>query len=161
MITSQNGIDLIKSFEKCLLTAYNDGANIWTVGWGATTYQDSKKVCPGDTVTQQQADELFLYHLRAKEAVVNRLLKVPLLQQEYDAYASFVYNTGGMYKDKSGKYVPYNIISYKGLGRSNQLIYTAWLNSAVTAGGVKMGGLVKRRLAEAEMFLNGKLMLHS
>lgn len=160
MITSQQGIDLIKSFESCRLTAYNDGANIWTIGWGATTYQDGKKVRPGDIVTQDQADDLFLWHLKSKEAVVNKLL-TGLRQFEYDAYTSFVYNTGGYYRGKAGIFHPYNIISFKVFGRSNQFIYTNWLNTAVTAGGVKMNGLVKRRLSEAEMFLNGKLILHT
>ena len=36
MITSQNGINLIKEFEGCRLTAYKCPAGVWTIGIGHT-----------------------------------------------------------------------------------------------------------------------------
>ena len=36
MKTSQTGIDLIKQFEGCVLTAYKCPAGVWTIGYGHT-----------------------------------------------------------------------------------------------------------------------------
>ena len=49
------GIKLIKSFEGCVLSAYKCPAEIWTIGWGHT-----KDVYEGMTITQEEADSLFL-----------------------------------------------------------------------------------------------------
>ena len=35
-VTSQQGIDRIKKFESCRLTAYQDAAGVWTIGYGHT-----------------------------------------------------------------------------------------------------------------------------
>lgn len=35
--TSQAGVNLIKSFEGCRLTAYQDSAGVWTIGYGHTS----------------------------------------------------------------------------------------------------------------------------
>jgi lysozyme len=60
MRTSQNGIDFIKSFEKCKLEAYrNDPKEPWTIGWGNTFYEDLAAVRRGDKITQSRADSLF------------------------------------------------------------------------------------------------------
>ena len=33
---SKKGIDLIKKFEGCHLTAYRDEVGVWTIGYGVT-----------------------------------------------------------------------------------------------------------------------------
>ena len=38
---NEKGINLIKEFEKCILTAYQDDVGIWTIGYGTTSADKS------------------------------------------------------------------------------------------------------------------------
>jgi lysozyme len=60
MKTSQVGVDLIKSFEGCKLTAYKCSAGVNTIGFGNTYYTNGNKVKIGDKITQDEANKLFL-----------------------------------------------------------------------------------------------------
>ena len=51
MVTGQAGIDLIKQFEGCRLTAYRCPAGVWTIGYGHTA-----GVRQGQTITAAQAE---------------------------------------------------------------------------------------------------------
>jgi lysozyme len=95
MKLSNQGIKLIKSFEGLRLSAYRDVAGIWTIGYGSTRYHDGKPVKPGDKLAdEQQADALFNNTLGQYEDAVNKYVKVPLTQSQFDALVSFTYNEG-------------------------------------------------------------------
>ncbi len=95
MKLSEQGINLIKSFEGLRLSAYRDVAGIWTIGYGSTRYHDGKPVKPGDKLAdEQQADALFSNTLSQYEDAVNQDVKVPLTQSQFDALVSFTYNEG-------------------------------------------------------------------
>jgi GH24 family phage-related lysozyme (muramidase) len=47
-------LSIIKEFEGCELTAYQDIVGVWTIGWGTT-----EGVTPGMTITQLQADQFL------------------------------------------------------------------------------------------------------
>jgi hypothetical protein len=51
---NQTGLNLIKDFEGCVLTAYDDGVGVLTIGYGHT-----QGVTWGQTITQAQAEELL------------------------------------------------------------------------------------------------------
>ena len=88
--TSQDGIDLIKSFEGLELTSYIDAVGILTVGYGHT----GSDVYSGQVITEQQAEDLLRTDLkRFEKDVVNIILPV-LTQHEFDAIVSFTYNVG-------------------------------------------------------------------
>ena len=91
---NEDSKNLIKFFESCALTAYQCPAKVWTIGWGATKYNDGTKVKPGDKITQKQADELFEALLTEFEAGVKKLIKVPLSENQLGAVVSFAYNCG-------------------------------------------------------------------
>ena len=134
MITSQNGIDLIKKFEGCKLTAYKCPAGVWTIGYGHTS-----GVKEGQTITQQQADNFLILDLKVFENHVNNL-KLPLNQAQFDALVSFTYNCGPsnlktLVKNRSLEQIAEALLLYN------------------KAGGVTLQGLVKRRKAERELFL--------
>ena len=60
------GIELIKRFEGCHLKAYPDplsGGKPYTICWGSTKKKDGSPFVLGETITQQEADELFMYQL--------------------------------------------------------------------------------------------------
>ena len=58
MKVNAEGYALIKRFEGCRLKAYKCPANVWTIGFGNTFYENGEKVKEGDVITQQRADEL-------------------------------------------------------------------------------------------------------
>lgn len=151
MTTSQAGIDLIRSFEGCRLTAYQDSAGIWTIGIGATFYPGGDKVKKGDTITQQQADDMLRDMLPEFEKKVLARVKRPLKQNEFDAAVSFCYNAGTGYRDKNGKYHDFDL--WQNINIQDKDIKTYWENLAVTAGGKKLNGLVRRRAAEVAMYI--------
>ena len=64
--TSQAGIDLIKSFEDCRLTAYQDSVGVWTIGYGHTN-----GVYAWMTITQAQAEEFLRSELKTADNAVN------------------------------------------------------------------------------------------
>ncbi|MCM1089136.1 MAG: lysozyme, partial [Muribaculaceae bacterium] len=82
--TGQAGLDLIKKFEGCRLTAYKCPAGIWTIGYGHTG-----GVQTGQTITQAQADDLLKKDLAKFEANVNKYSKYGWRQNEFDALVSF------------------------------------------------------------------------
>ena len=82
-VTSQQGIDRIKKFESCRLTAYQDAAGVWTIGYGHTG-----SVYAGMQISQEKAD------LKRFEAAVNRYVTGALTQGRFDALVSFTFNVG-------------------------------------------------------------------
>jgi lysozyme len=141
MKTGQRGVELITFFEGCKLKAYQDSVGIWTIGVGHT----GPDVCRGETVTQDEADELLHGDLLHAEDAVNRLVKVPIGQNEFDALVSFTFNLG------EG-----NLKSSTLLRLLNQMRYQEAADQFPRwnkAGGVVLAGLTKRREAEKRLFL--------
>lgn len=134
MKTSQNGINLIKRFEGCKLTAYKCPAGVWTIAYGHTA-----GVYSGMKITQQQADEFLKQDLVVYENHVNNLNR-PFNQNEFDALVSFCYNCGAGSLQTLCK------------NRTNAQIADALLLYNKGAGKV-LQGLVNRRKAERELFL--------
>jgi len=88
------GANLIKSYERCRLTAYALGDGKWTIGWGNTFYEDGTEVKEGDVITQERADELFASVVKQFEDQVNNDVTQPLTQNQFNALVSFTYNLG-------------------------------------------------------------------
>lgn len=143
MKTSQNGIDLIKSFEGCKLTAYKCSAGVNTIGFGNTYYTNGNKVKLGDKITQAEADKLFLDLLPKYEKTVLNNIKVPLTQNQFDALVSFCWNCGSsktLFKMINEKFIEMNIVGF-------------WTSHYIMGGGKILNGLVRRRKAEATLFV--------
>ena len=139
MKTSENGIELIKKFEGCKLTAYRDPVGVLTIGYGHTG--DVKE---GQKITQKKADDLLKKDLDKFETGVNLLIlaKYRFSQNEFDALVSFAYNLGlGNLKKLTGN------------GKRNKGQIADAIPLYNKAGGKVLSGLVKRRKAEQELFL--------
>lgn len=80
MQTSEKGIALIKEFEGCRLTAYQDSVGVWTIGYGWTQPVDGKPIRAGMTIKQETAERLLKTGLVSYESDVSRLVKVGLTQ---------------------------------------------------------------------------------
>lgn len=92
MRTSQNGIDLIKSFEGCRLTAYRDSVGVLTIGYGHTA-----GVKAGQTITQVQAESFLKDDLAKSEKKVADYDGVyHWNQNQFDALVSFAFNIGSI-----------------------------------------------------------------
>jgi lysozyme len=75
--------------------AYNDGAGIATVGYGATRREDGTPVQMGDTTTPERALRKLSADADEAAQAVARCAPVPMYQHEFDVYSSFVVNVGG------------------------------------------------------------------
>lgn len=134
MVISQRGIDLIKEFEGCRLTAYKDAVGVWTIAYGHT-----KNVKQGMKITQEQAEELLKKDLAEYEAKVEKYDKYNWNQNQFDALVSFAYNIGSIDQLTSNGRRSIKTISEKILEYNK-------------AGGKTLEGLVRRRKAEKELF---------
>ena len=141
MKTSENGINLIKNFEGCKLTAYLCPAYVWTIGYGHT----GSDVASGMVITKEKAEELLKQDLIVHENNVNRLVKVPITQNQFDALVSFEYNVGYAAFASSTMLKMINKGDFK--GASKQFDLWVYANHKVLL------GLVRRRNAEKELFL--------
>lgn len=134
------GIKLIKSFEGCVLSAYKCPAGIWTIGWGHT-----KDVYEGMTITQEEADSLFLEDVQVyADAVNNYVSKFNFNQNQFDALTSFAYNCGiGSLNSIC------SLNSIAEIAAELPLYCNAYVNGVKT----QLAGLVRRRKEELELFL--------
>ena len=141
--TSQAGRTFIEQFEGLDLKAYNDGTGVVTIGYGHTTSAGPPPVHYGMVITQQQADQYLAADLASVEADVNRLVAVPLNQNQFDALVSFQFNTGALARSNVLR-----VINAKQLG-----MVPGCLNMWDHGGGRVMAGLLRCRVAEGKMFM--------
>ncbi|MCD7764386.1 MAG: lysozyme [Lachnospiraceae bacterium] len=135
LTTSDTGLELIKQFEGCKLTAYQDSVGVWTIGYGHTS-----GVKRGQTITQAQATAYLKADLATAEACVNKYYSTyKWNQNQFDALVSFAFNIG----------------SIKGLtasGTRSIATISAKIPEYNKAGGKTLAGLVTRRAAEKKLF---------
>lgn len=146
MQTSDKGIALIKQFEGCKLTAYQDSVGVWTIGYGWTKPVDGKPIRAGMTIKQETAERLLKTGLVSYENDVSRLVKVDLTQGQFDALVSFTYNLGARSLSTSTLLRKLNAGDYAGAADE----FLRWNK----AGGKVLNGLTRRREAERAMFLS-------
>lgn len=140
MITSEKGINLIKKYEGCKLTSYKCPAGVWTIGYGHT-----KNVKQGMKITKEQANIFLKNDLKTYENYVNKYVKVPINQNQFDALVSFTFNCGGGALQQSTLLKKLNKGDYT--GAANELL--KWNKS----NGKVLSGLTKRRNDEKKLFL--------
>lgn len=161
MKTSSIGINLIESFESLHdgdlsvigLQPKMDPIGIWTEGYGHAMRDAhgnfikgaaSKKLAYANISIHTKADasRVLLQDLASREHIVMQNITVDLNQNQFDALVSYVYNTGG-------SATLYRLIN-KGAPEAN---IRKWFETKyITADGIKMPGLVRRRKAESNLF---------
>ncbi|ATZ95309.1 lysozyme [Dickeya fangzhongdai] len=146
MQISNNGIALIKEFEGCRLSAYQDSVGVWTIGYGWTQAVDGKPVRAGMQIDQATAERLLRCGVVQYEQAVNQLAKVKLTQGQFDALVSFAYNLGIRSLSTSTLLKKLNAGDIAGAADE----FPKWNK----AGSQVLPGLVARRAAEREMFLS-------
>jgi len=141
MNISAEGLSLIKKFEGCELKAYRCAANVLTIGYGST-----KGVTEDMEITQEEAESLLQEEMHEYEGYINDMVKVPLEQHQFDAMVSWVFNLG------SGNLSSSTLL--KKLNNSEYDEVPAQIRRWNKAGGKVLDGLIRRREAEAKMFMN-------
>lgn len=155
------GIELIKAFESLHdgdkntpgLQPKMDPIGIWTEGYGRAMRGKDGKFLKGASnkalayklrtiKTVAEAEAALISDLRAYEDIVDRKVKVNINDNQRAALVSHTYNTGGsatlfdLVNDDAQKAVIYNWFTTK----------------YITADGVKLNGLIRRRKAEADLY---------
>lgn len=131
---------LVRQFEGCKLQAYLCPAGVATLGVGHT-----RGVKLGDRCSQEQADMWLTQDLEDAGAAVASLVKVPLTQGQFDALTSFVFNLGARRLAESTLLILLNKRDYHGAAAQ----FARWVHSD----GKVLDGLVRRRAAEAKLFM--------
>lgn len=135
MKISTTGLNLIKSFEGCRLTAYKCPAGVWTIGYGHTGGVKS-----GMTITQAKADAYLKSDLAKFEThVMSYDKKYKWTQNEFDALVSFAYNVG-------------NITGLTNGGKRTKKQISEKILAYDKAAGKTLAGLTRRRQAEKALF---------
>lgn len=134
---SKLGLALTERSEGCRLTAYPD-EGAFSIGYG------HRGVPEGSTCTQEQADEWLCQDIQHAANFVNKVVKVPLTQSEFDALVDFVYNVGtGNFQDSTMLQ-----LLNQGLYQSAALEFRRWNK----AGGHIVANLIARRAEEEKEF---------
>ena len=139
MEISQEGLSLIKKFEGCELESYKCAAGVWTIGYGSTNGVEE-----GMEISQERADMLLLEDVEVFEEAVNKLVEVPLEQNQFDALVSWTFNLGSTNLQNSTLLKVLNNEDYEGV--------PSQIKRWNKAGGEVLQGLVRRREAEALLF---------
>lgn len=93
---SQRGRDFIINEEGMRLTSYKDSSGVWTIGIGHTGNVNGKPIGPNMTITKEKALELFDNDIQRFEDYVNKVVKVPVSQNMFDAMVSYSFNVGSL-----------------------------------------------------------------
>lgn len=153
MQVSDEGVDHIKRWEgkggKPVLTAYLPTPNDrLTIGYGHTSAAGKPEVYAGMVITAQDAENILRRDLAKFEARVNRLVKVPLTQHQFDALVSFDLNTGSL--DSS--------TLLKKLNAGNYAAVPGEMMRWTKQKGKTLPGLVNRRSAEVGLWSKGSFV---
>lgn len=142
---SKTGIDLIKEFEGCHLTAYQDEVGVWTIGYGITNSDRSitgTTIKRGLKISKATAEKWLEESLNQKylPKVMKYDTRYNWNQNEIDALTSFAYNIGSIDQLTANGTRSHATIAKKMLEYNK-------------AGGTVYRGLVRRRKAEQKLFL--------
>lgn len=151
MRPGSQAFELIRRFEGCaslrpdgLVEAYPDpatGGAPWTIGWGAT----GPDIGPGTVWTQAQCDARLEADVARHAAEVAQALgTAPTTQAQFDALVSFHYNTGAI--ARATLTARHMAQDHEGAVRE----FARWNRAA----GRVMKGLVRRRQAEARVYMS-------
>ena len=141
---SENVVNLIKQFEGFSASAYWD-VNQWTIGYGTTGYA-------GQTISEAEADLVLRDRLNTINQKINLFTatqNVNLNQYQHDALICFSFNCGTDWTTQGGRF--FNAVTRNASVDEFLFAISLWANVSSTPD----ANLLNRRLAEANMYLNG------
>jgi|WetSurMetagenome_2_1015567.scaffolds.fasta_scaffold584151_2 lysozyme len=167
--------DFIKKFEGCKLEAYFDGGGVPTIGYGSTHYLDGEPVKAAkpiirkvevtnsngvtskvsivtghfgknDKITLDEAERLLIRTIMTIDNFTQGLIKTKLTNNQRAAILSLTYNIGMGNFRFSTMLKKINDSDFE--GAANEFERWKWDNGKV------VNGLIRRRVAEKELFLS-------
>lgn len=149
MIVNQKTLELIESFEGFVPTWYVDPVGIWTVAFGHTDAAGEPKYAAtkNKTFTKAEGRMILERDLAQYAAHVRKSVHVALTPNQFGALTSLCYNIGPSNFMSSTLVKKLNAEDYEGAAEQ----FKRWNR----AGGKILKGLVRRRAAEAALFLSG------
>lgn len=144
MKISADGIKFIEIFEGIKFKSYICPAGMVTIGIG-TTLINNKLVELGTTCTYEDAVRYFDEHLsKYVYPTIEKKIKVPLNQNQFDAIVSLIYNIGQHNFEDSTLLKLLNSGDYDAASKE----FPRWNKANKKV----MSGLTTRRLAEQKLF---------
>lgn len=135
---------MIIGFEGEVLHGYLDSIGKLTIGIGHLCLVPEPYRL-NQPITKEESRRLFAQDVDTAANGVQKLVKVPLSQNQLEALVSFVFNLGQGALAKSTLLKKLNAKDYPGAANA----FLAWNR----AGGKVVAGLTRRRKAERELFL--------
>ena len=142
---TQNGIELIKRFEGFEPEIYIDAAGYPTIGYGHLLLPGEEEMFKNG-ISEAAGEALLIKDVLRTEQAVLRLINVSLNDGQFDALVSFTFNLGSGALQRSTLRRVVNREEHEEV--PYQLMRWVW------AGGRKLQGLVRRRKAEAVLYLS-------
>ena len=150
---SQYCVDLVKKWEGFRAKPYFDYGQ-WTVGYGTRVPDGKLEEYQTNGISKEEAEQLLREHLNIHENEVNKFIDQYALnftQGMFDALVSLCFNCGGAWLGNSATSTLKTAIVEGRTGDDLLFEFGQWS----TAGGTTIPALVRRRLTEANMYLNG------
>ena len=135
--------DFLVEHEGLRLDAYRDTAGFWTIGVGHLVTKDKDAPKPA-SITRERAMAMLDEDAATAKRAIERLVRVPLTENQKIALTSFVFNIGAKAFAESTLLRLLNGRDYDGAAMQ----FERWNKS----GGKVTAGLVTRRLAETALF---------
>lgn len=117
-----------------------------TIGFGTTVYPDGTPVKMQDVITREDANRFLKHDTEKFIKEMNRCIKVPISQGEFEAYTSLTYNIGSGAFCRSTLVKKLNTWDYK--GACDEILRWSFFK------GKQLPGLVKRRNQEYQLCLS-------
>lgn len=137
---------LIRQWEGLRLTAYQDIAGVWTIGYGST-----RDVTPGMRITETEAVARLRRDLADAEQAVFNAVEVDLNDNQFGALVSFTFNVGGGALRSSTLLRKLNAGDYGAVPGE----LAKWNKARVNGALQPVAGLSNRRAAEAGLWVRG------
>lgn len=144
---SEQALGFIAEHEGLRLKAYLCPASVVTIGYGTTRYPNGSKVKLGNEITKDDAYKLLKHDVAKFELAVDAMTTDKVNQHQFDALVSFAYNLGSEALRKS------TLLRLVNANPNDQRIrkeFQKW----IFADGKKLGGLIKRRQDEANLYFS-------
>ena len=151
MTTSENCLSIIKELEGFSGKPYKDTDGKYTIGYGTRCPDELVSKYMYDPMTEEEADAELRKEMVSYEKAVNAFIdrhSLSYTQGQFDGLVSLVFNCGTSWLTKGNTL----IAALSGGATGNELIYAFTVYSM--SGGSRSLGHIKRRLAEANMYLN-------
>lgn len=136
---NEAGLALIRTFEGLRLKSYRCPAGLWTIGYGHTSC-----VTPGIEIDEATAERYLREDAARAGAGIERLVTVPLTDNQFAALVSFVFNLGIGTLERSTLLKLLNRGQYESAQAQIGRFVFSWTGGKR----VKLPGLIRRRLAE-------------